>query len=189
MEHLAKMNPLVRRFLPSVVGGVYRADEELAGVAGEQAFACFAKANRLCFLPLDLASTLRRLLSLEADFETFRRRLRLPGDHHRWFHLQDLSQHESRFLAQHRQLPLFCVRGEDQSCLAARPPSPISRNAEHTYYYRGTTGVTSHLPSPRPFTGMQGVPCGWPARPGWLAPAPPAKKAAPPILVGSGSCR
>ena len=62
------VNPIVRHFLPSVVRGVYRADDEFAKIEDERVFKRFVEA-KLRFLPPTVAEAFRRQLSLDDDFE------------------------------------------------------------------------------------------------------------------------
>lgn len=73
------MNPVVRYFLPSVVRGVYRADDEFAKIEDECAFKRFVEA-KFKFLPPSLAASFRRRLSLDEDFDRTQRQQTLPGD-------------------------------------------------------------------------------------------------------------
>ncbi len=73
------MNPIVRHFLPSVVRGVYRADDEFAKIADERAFKRFVEA-KLKFLPPSLAASFRRHLSLDEDFESAQRQQTLAAN-------------------------------------------------------------------------------------------------------------
>lgn len=73
------MNPIVRHFLPSVVRGVYRADDELSKIGDDRAFKRFVEA-KFSFLPPNLAANFRRQLSLDDDFERTQRQQTLPGD-------------------------------------------------------------------------------------------------------------
>lgn len=71
------MNPLVRHFLPSVVRGVYRADDEFSKIEDAQAFARFVK-SKLCFLPKSIAEKFQSKLSFDNGLESAQRRLYLP---------------------------------------------------------------------------------------------------------------
>ena len=73
------MSPVVRHFLPSVVRGVYRADDEFAKIEDERAFKRFVDA-KLRFLPPTLAEAFRRQLALDEDFERAQQQQTLPGD-------------------------------------------------------------------------------------------------------------
>lgn len=73
------MNPIVRHFLPSVVRGVYRADDEFATVEDEQSFARFLE-SKLCFLPPGIASKFRRHFAFDNNLESAQRNLTLPTD-------------------------------------------------------------------------------------------------------------
>lgn len=73
------MNPVVRHFLPSVVRGVYRADDEFSKIEDDQSFARFVKA-KLCFLPPTIAAKLRDHLSFDDDLGSAKRRLTLSRD-------------------------------------------------------------------------------------------------------------
>jgi very-short-patch-repair endonuclease len=73
------VNPVVRHFLPSVVRGVYRADDEFAKIEDERAFKRFVEA-KLRFLPPTVAEAFRRQLSLDDDFERTQQQQTLPGD-------------------------------------------------------------------------------------------------------------
>ena len=73
------MNPVVRHFLPSVVRGVYRADDEFSKIEDERGFKRFVEA-KLKFLPSNVAAAFRRQLSLDEDFERAQRQQTLPDD-------------------------------------------------------------------------------------------------------------
>jgi len=73
------MNPVVRHFLPSVVRGVYRVDDEFSKIADERGFQRFVEA-KLKFLPSNVAAAFRRQLSLDEDFERAQRQQKLPDD-------------------------------------------------------------------------------------------------------------
>ncbi len=73
------MNPVVRHFLPSVVRGVYRADDEFSKIENEQGFARFVEA-KVRFLPPPIAAQFRQHFSFNGDFENAKRQLTLPAD-------------------------------------------------------------------------------------------------------------
>lgn len=73
------MNPLVLHFLPSVVRGVYRVDDEFASVSDAEGFRRFLEA-KVKFLPRSLAERLLRHIALDDDFERTRRRQMLPNE-------------------------------------------------------------------------------------------------------------
>ena len=74
------MKPVVRHFLPSVVRGVYRADEEFSKLEDERGYKRFLDA-KLQFLPPTVKVLFRSHLSLnDDDFEMAQRQLTLPGD-------------------------------------------------------------------------------------------------------------
>lgn len=92
------MNPLVRHFLPSVVRGVYRADDEFAKIEDEHAFARFVEA-KLCFLPPGIAAKFRRQFSFDNNFENAQRQLTLPAD--RIDSVQTTAQRANTFFKRH----------------------------------------------------------------------------------------
>ena len=73
------MNPVIRHFLPSVVRGVYRADDEFSKIEDDQSFARFVKA-KLRFLPPAIATKFLDHLSFDDDFGSAKRRLTLSRD-------------------------------------------------------------------------------------------------------------
>lgn len=70
------MNPVVRHFLPSVVRGVYRADNEFSKIEDGERFERFVKA-KLLFLPPTLAAEFRHHFSGDRDFDSAKRHLTL----------------------------------------------------------------------------------------------------------------
>ena len=73
----AQMNPVVRHFLPSVVRGVYRADDVFSKIEDERAFKRFVEA-KLKFLPERFSTKLRHRLSLDDGFDTAQHQHTLP---------------------------------------------------------------------------------------------------------------
>lgn len=73
------MNPAIRHFLPSVVRGVYRADDEFSAVKDSESFAHFVKA-KLRFLPSEILAKFREHFSFDVDFESAKRRLTLANN-------------------------------------------------------------------------------------------------------------
>lgn len=73
------MNPAVRHFLPSVVRGVYRADDEFSKIEDGQEFERFVQA-KLRFLPPTLAAEFLRHFSFDGDFDSAKRQLTLAGN-------------------------------------------------------------------------------------------------------------
>ena len=73
------MNPVIRHFLPSVVRGVYRANDEFSKIEDDQSFARFVKA-KLRFLPPAIATKFLDHLSFDDDFGSAKRRLTLSRD-------------------------------------------------------------------------------------------------------------
>lgn len=73
------MNPLIRHFIPSIVRGVYRVDEDFSEIEDSQTFERFVQA-KLKFLPQSLAATLRDKLHLDNDFEKTKHQQTLPDE-------------------------------------------------------------------------------------------------------------
>lgn len=73
------MNPAIRHFLPSVVRGVYRADDEFSAVKDAESFANFVK-TKLRFLPPEILAKFRHHFSFDGDFENAKRRLTLASN-------------------------------------------------------------------------------------------------------------
>lgn len=73
------MNPLVRHFIPSIVRGVYRVDDDFSEIKNDQEFERFVQA-KLKFLPRSLATTLRDKLHLDNDFERTKHQQTLPDE-------------------------------------------------------------------------------------------------------------
>jgi superfamily II DNA helicase RecQ/very-short-patch-repair endonuclease len=71
------MNPIVRHFLPSVVRGVYRADEEFPQIGDDSGFKRFLEA-KFKFLPPGVEKGLRRRLSLDDDFQRAQQHQTIP---------------------------------------------------------------------------------------------------------------
>ena len=73
------MNPVIRHFLPSVVRGVYRADDEFSAVKDAESFENFVK-TKLRFLPPEILAKFRNHFSFDGDFESAKRRLTLASN-------------------------------------------------------------------------------------------------------------
>ncbi len=73
------MNPIVRHFVPSVVRGVYRTDDELSKIEDSQTFERFIKA-KLKFIPLNLRDIVEGLASEDKNFETAKLQRALPDN-------------------------------------------------------------------------------------------------------------
>ena len=71
------MNPIVRHFVPSVVRGVYRTDDELSKIEDSQTFERFIKA-KLKFIPRNLRGIVEGLASSDENFETAKLQRALP---------------------------------------------------------------------------------------------------------------
>jgi len=73
------MNPLVRHFLPSVVRGVYRFDDELAKVQDEAAYASLVE-GKFRFLPLDVKEQIQSRAKFNREYSYARSRYFLQDD-------------------------------------------------------------------------------------------------------------
>lgn len=70
------MNPVVRHFLPSVVRGVYRVDDEFSNIKDARAYSRFVDA-KLRFIPPDMARKFQKQFSFESSYARTQRQLTL----------------------------------------------------------------------------------------------------------------
>ncbi len=106
------MNPLVRHFLPSVIRGVYRFDNEFSAVRSAEDYAEFID-TKFQFLPGDVRELIRAKLSPTEDFEAAKARLELPEE-------RLGSTADSRIRAYHfykDNLPYFAEAIEDKKAI------------------------------------------------------------------------
>jgi very-short-patch-repair endonuclease len=73
------MNPIIRHFLPSVIRGVYRYDDDFSSISDEESFSRFIE-GKLKFLPSGVSESICRGVNLNHDFRIAQRQRTLPGD-------------------------------------------------------------------------------------------------------------